>query len=134
MSLQRMTTRSWLLLLSMWLCAEAVADDRGGLGMRSRDDHHGGYYVPRPRTITPTRPFFVQPYPRYDDSRRAFRHGYREGYRDGRTDRREYGYRGYRRDDRHHEHSWHDGDYYRPRGYPGYRYPPRPGFSLFYER
>lgn len=130
---QRITTHGWLLLLSMWLCAEAVADDRGRLGMRSRDDHHGGYYVPRPRAITPTRPFFVQPYPR-DDSRRAFWHGYREGYRDGRTDRRRDGHRGYRRDDRHDKRSWHDGDDYRPRGYPGYGYPARRGFSLHDER
>ncbi|MGD9601664.1 MAG: hypothetical protein AB7O21_10455 [Gammaproteobacteria bacterium] len=131
MSLQRFSLRSGLLLLSMWMCTGVYADDDRRLGMRSRDDHHGGYYVPRPRTITPTRPFFVQPYPRYDDSRRAYRHGYREGYRDG-SDRRGHGRRGYRGDDRHHGRDRHDGGFYQPRGFSGYA--PRPGFSIYYDR
>lgn len=125
----------------------AAADDRGFQGLRQQPrygfSHDRGepYANSRVKPVTPTRPFFVQPYPRYPtarDSNRAYRHGYREGYGDGYSDR---GHSGrYRHDDGGHGsyapgYGGHDD---RRRASPYHRqspnyYAPQPGAAFYYD-
>jgi len=130
-------------LLAACLALPVLADDRRFGSSRSRDYGRDGYALPRHQPVLPTRPFFVQPYPRNDaryGGRDSYRHGYREGYSDGyssRDDRGRHrhqgrgdGYRnGYGGD-------WNSGYRNRPNygysgGYPNY-YAPRPGVSIYY--
>lgn len=93
--------RRVLLLLMGFACLPVDAgDDRRSFGsMQPHDYGTRGYYGPRPQPVYPTRPFFVQPYPRggYRSGDHAYRHGYRDGYYDGYDDRDDRGGRhGYR--------------------------------------
>jgi len=123
----------------------SYADHRFGNSGANTSGYYGGYYGPRPQPVLPTRPFFVQPYPRNDYFQRgrqySYQNGYRDGYGDGYGDRYQGG--GYR------------GRWCPPgeqRGYSGYRndrgwnrsrnwggnpqssyYYPRSGVSFFYQ-
>jgi hypothetical protein len=145
----------FVLLLGVILADTAHADRRSGY-MYQDDRNARGYYSPRPEPVMPTRPFFVQPYPRshiwHDGGRQAYRHGYRDGYRDGYSgdDYGDHRRHGDHRDRRYHDHGHRDRgfsrggahrDYgrYEERG-SGYRhhqgspyYYSRPGISLHYQ-
>ncbi len=123
----------------------ALADQRSFGSMRSRDyDDRGGYYPPRhQQPVLPTRPFFVQPYPRRQgerDDHHAYRHGYQDGYDDRASRRDSRGGRHRDRRDDHHDSYGRDGGYGRNQSYqhpndyaqPNY-YGPRPGVSIYYD-
>jgi hypothetical protein len=133
-------------LILLLTTLSALADQRSFGSMRSRDyDDRGGYYQPRhQQPVLPTRPFFVQPYPRRPAERQdhhAYRHGYQDGYgdRDSRRDSRGRGRHHGRHDDHHDSYGPHDGGYGRNQSYqqpnyyeqPNY-YGPRPGASIYY--
>jgi len=139
----------WLMLGAVLTCAVQADDGRRFGSSRSRDYGYSrdGYSLPRQQPVLPTRPFFVQPYPRNDlarDGRRAYRHGYHEGYEDGYTDRDRSGRHhrgGYDRgrhggyDDR--SGGWNSGYRNHPNagyggGYPTPYYAPQPGVSIYY--
>lgn len=138
-----------LLAVFVW-SGGAVAEDQRFQGLRQQPrygfshDRAEPYANSRIKPVTPTRPFFVQPYPRHPyerDTRRAYRNGYREGYGDGYSDRG---------DRRHHDGRYrhnNDRDAYTPgydrhaeryrdspyrRQIPNY-YAPQPGASFYYD-
>lgn len=140
-----------LLLAGLIVLPGASADDRRFGNTRSRD-YDRSYYGPRHPQVLPTRPFFVQPYPRNFDrhghvergGRHGYKHGYREGYGDGYSERHAHKRnrhgrhdrdrtfdgprtRDYGRGDAYHARPY-DNHYYRQPNY----YAPRPGISLYY--
>ncbi len=130
--LSRKLWPSLVLLLATLSGSGVLADQRNFGAMRSRDyDDRGGYYPPRhQQPVLPTRPFFVQPYPRRQleqEDNHAYRHGYQEGYGDGYSDRAGHQGRHHGRDERY------GGSYQSPNDYqqPNY-YGPRPGASIYY--
>jgi hypothetical protein len=142
--LKRISLKALILIVAGMTVSTAFAEHREFGRTRPRDYDRGGYYGPRTQPVLPTRPFFVQPYPRgyqghdrgYDRGHgNGYEHGYREGYNGGHSDHGvnrhwrgrddHYGnngrHRGYRRDGYHAQPQYHQ-PYYAP----------RPGFSIYY--
>ena len=135
-----------LLLAGLGVGSSALADHRSFGSMRSRDyDDRGDYYPPRhQQPVLPTRPFFVQPYPRRQFEREdghGYRHDHHDDYGDGYSERDWRGDpRRHGRDDRRGYDGPQDrgdgryrGAYQQPNAYdqPNY-YGPRPGASIYH--
>lgn len=129
-----------LLLTGLAALSSAFAEDRRTGNMRSRDYDRGSYYGPRHQPVLPTRPFFVQPYPRRQhesEGGQAYQQGYRHGYGEGRADRGSHGRHRHGRYDREHTDGPQDraygggeSDHHRPHHDEPNDYAPRPGLSL----
>lgn len=132
-----------LLLTGLAALSSAFAEDRRTGNMRSRDYDRGSYYGPRHQPVLPTRPFFVQPYPRrqhHRDGGHAYQHGYRHGYGEGHDDgHADRGSRSRRQHGRYHRdhadgpqdraYGGGESDHHRPHHNQPNDYAPRPGVS-----